>query len=403
MRLSKLRALRATLFLVLFSSLAAACKHSSSPDGIASGTPGEIKQKWSLKLGSRADGALALSDDGTIIAACQDGFVYAVDGKGALQWKLYVGPTHASPSLGPDGAVYIANDNGSVVAINRSGTERWKSVVYEGGTYGHNAGAIGSSFLFSPSRDGLKAVNLSDGKVEWTTYLGTEQWGAVTLLNDGTILFGGHGRLNAVNDRGDHLWEYPPLTAEATHRNGGYPPPGPFPVVSGITPGPNHILYMGMGHDELAAVGLDGALRWKLDSRGNNLNTAAPLISADNTIYFAHSDGHLYAFDSLGTRKWDLNTMGQIAATPILASDGAIFLIANHYLYAVSPAGKVLAQTDLGSTITSAPTIASDGTVYVLNELGVLAAYTGGHGGLMDSPWPKFQGDLANSGNEHSH
>jgi outer membrane protein assembly factor BamB len=76
--------------------------------------------------------------------------------------------------------------------------------------------------------------------------------------------------------------------------------------------------------------------------------------------------------------------------------------MANHYLYAVSPAGKVLAQADLGSTITSAPTIAADGTVYVLNELGLLAAYNGGHGGLMDSPWPKFQGDLANTGNERS-
>jgi outer membrane protein assembly factor BamB len=402
MRITKYQASHVAIFLALFASLLGACKHSTS-DGASSDSPAEIKKKWELKLGSRADGALALSDDGTIVAACQDGFVYAVDDKGALQWKFYIGATHASPAIGSDGAIYIANDSGSVFALNHSGSQRWKSLVYEGGTYGHNAGALASSFLFTPSRDGLKAVNLSDGRVEWTTYLGTEQWGAVTLLNDGTILYGGHGRLNAVNTRGERLWEYPALTEEATKRNGGYPPPGPFPVVSGITPGPDHILYMGMGHNELAAVGQDGALRWKLDSRGENLNTASPLIAADGTIYFAHSDGHLYAFDSLGARKWDLNTMGAIAATPILASDGTIFLIANHYLYAVSPAGKVLAQTDLGSTITSAPTIASDGTVYVLNELGVLAAYGGGHGGLMDSPWPKFQADPANSGVEHSH
>jgi outer membrane protein assembly factor BamB len=402
MLFQKRRAVPKTLLLVLLASLPVACKRRSSPGAIASDSRPEIKKKWETKLGSRADGALALSDDGTIIAACQDGFVYAVDDKGVPQWKVYIGPTHASPSIGPDGAIYIANDNGSVVALNRSGSERWKSLVYEGGTYGHNAGALSSSLLFSPSRDGLKAVNLSDGKVEWTTYLGTEQWGAVTLLNDDTVLFGGHGRLSAVSTRGDRLWEYPPLTAEASKQNGGYPPPGPFPVVSGITPGPDHVLYMGMGRNELAAVGQDGALRWKFDSRGSQLNTAAPLIAADGTIYFAHSDGHLYAFDPLGTRKWDLDTMGAIAATPILASDGTIFLMANRYLYAVSPAGKVLAQAELGSTISSAPTIASDGTVYVLNELGVLAAYTGGHGALMDSPWPKFQGDVANTGAEHS-
>ena len=249
--------------LALAASLTA-CKHSSPSDGIASDSRAEIKKKWEFKLGSRADGALALSDDGAIIAACQDGFVYAVDNSGALAWKFYIGPTHASPSIGPDGAIYIANDNGSVFALNPSGSKRWQSVVYQGNTYGHNAAAIGASVLYTPSRDGLKAVNLSDGKLEWTTNLGTEQWGAVTLLTDGTVLYGGHGRLHAINTHGDSLWQYPPLMADATQRNGGYPPPGPFFVASGITPGPNHVLYMGMGQNTLAAVGQDGALRQML-------------------------------------------------------------------------------------------------------------------------------------------
>jgi hypothetical protein len=28
--------------------------------------------------------------------------------------------------------------------------------------------------------------------------------------------------------------------------------------------------------------------------------------------------------------------------------------------------------------------------------------YTGGHGGRMNSPWPKYQADLANTGVAHS-
>jgi len=401
MRVPKFQAFCLSLSAAICAASLIACKNSSSPDPneVAMGQRAAIKKKWEFNLGSRADGALALSDDGTIIAACQDGFVYAVDSNGKLQWKTYIGATHASPSIGPDGAIYIANDNGSVIALNRSGSQRWKSVVYEGNTYGHNAGAIGSSFLFAPSRGGLVAVNLSDGKVEWSTNLGTEQWGAVTLLADGAVLFGGHGRLNAIGTHGDALWQYPPLTDDATRRNGGFPPPGNFAVASGVTPGPDHILFMGVGWNELAAVGMDGALRWKLDSRGANLNTASPVVASDGTIYFAHADGHLYALDSLGNKKWNLDTAGAISVTPLLASDGTIFLMANRYLYAVTPAGKVIAQADVGG-VTSPPTIASDGTVYLANASGMLAAYEGGHGGLMDSTWPKFQGDLGNSGVE---
>lgn len=398
----KFRALHLSLTVALCAASLVGCKRSpdsSSPS--LNGSP-QIKKKWELALGSPSESALALSQDGPLIAACEDGFVYAVDSNGKLQWKTYVGPTHASPSIGPDGTIYIANDNGSVYALNRSGSKRWQSIVYEGNTYGHNAAAIGSSFLFTPSRDGLKAVNLSDGKVEWSTHLGTEQWGAVTLTADGMILFGGHGRLNAVDSHGNDLWQYPVLTEEALQRNSGFPPPGSFPVVSGITPGPDHTLFMGMGRDELAAVGLDGTLRWKVDIRGTTLNKAAPLVASDDTIYFAYSGGQLYALDSQGTKKWDLDLHGTISATPLLAGDGTIFLIANRNLYAVSPSGKVLAQVDVWGAASS-PTISPDGTIYILNSWGTLAAYAGGHGGLMDSPWPKFQGDLANSGNERSH
>jgi len=388
----------ASLAMVIGSAaFLAGCKPSSSADA-ASGKSSSFKKKWEFTLGSRSQGALALSDDGTLIAACDDGFVYALDSNGKLRWKTYIGPTAATPSIGSDGAIYIANNNGSVVALNRSGSQRWRSVVYNGNTYGHNAAAIGNSFLFTPSRDGLKAVSLSDGRVEWSTGLGTEQWGAVTLLPDGTVLFGGHGRLNAVDSQGNQLWQYPPLSDEALKRNGGYPPPGEFPVVSGITPGPNRLLLVGMGRDHLSAVGQDATLHWDFKSRGNSLNTASPLVASDGTIYFAHADGHLYAFDSSGSQKWSLDLNGYDASTPMLAADGTIFVLGARNLYAVSPAGKILAQVDVGNTVTSSPSIAPDGTIYVANEAGLLSAYEGGHGALMDSPWPKFQGDLANSG-----
>lgn len=373
------------------------CKPSAQSTSNSEKTS-SLEKKWELPLGGRVEGSLALSDDGTIIAAGQDGFVYAVDSSGKLQWKTYIGPTLASPSIGPDGAIYIANNNGSVFALNRSGTKRWTSVVYPGNTYGHNAAAIGDTFLYTPSRDGVKALSLSDGRVEWSAGIGTSQWGAVTLLADGNLVFGSRGRLLAVNNHGEAQWQYPALSPEATARNGGLPPPGSFFVSTGVTPGPDRLLLVGEGRDHLSAIGQDSSLRWEFKSKGNNMNTASPVIASDGTIYFAHADYHLYAFDSFGSKKWDVDLHDYDPSTPVLASDGTIFVAGGRNLYAVSPAGKVIAKASVGGSVVSSPTLAPDGTIFLVTDTGVLLAYAGGHGGLMDSPWPKFQADLANTG-----
>ena len=82
----------------------------------------------------------------------------------------------------------------------------------------------------------------------------------------------------------------------------------------------------------------------------------------------------------------------------MLAADGTIFVAGGRDLYAVSPFGKVIAKVHVGGSVISSPTLAPDGTIFLVTDTGVLFAYSGGHGGLMDSPWPKFQADLANSG-----
>jgi len=377
--------------------LVGGCKPSAKSTS-TTGKTTSFEKKWELPLGGRVEGSLALSDDGNIIVAGQDGFVYAVDSSGKLQWKTYIGPTLASPAIGPDGAIYIPNNEGSVFALNRSGSRRWVSVVYPGTTYGHNAGAIGDGFLYTPSRDGVKALSFSDGRVEWSAGGGSNQWGAVTLLMDGTILFGARGRLFAANSHGDTLWQFPPLTSEATARNGGFPPPGNFMISSGITPGPDHQLLLGEGRDHLSSIGQDAALRWDFKSPGASLNTSSPVIASDGTIYYSHSDRHLYAFDSFGSQKWALELHDYNPSTPVLAADGTIFVIAGRNLIAVSPAGKILGKAELGASAIASPTLAPDGTIFLVTDTGILSAYAGGHGGLMDSPWPKFQADLANSG-----
>ena len=181
-----------------------ASKISPSP-GISA-----IEKKWEFTAGGKIFGALAMADDGTLYAAAEDGFVYALNGSGNLQWKTYIGPTRSAPSVGPDGAIYIANSNGRVLALNHSGTVRWTADVYQGNTWGENGSAIGRDYLYIPARGSLCAVRLSNGQVDWQSPWGGEQWGAVTLLPDGTTLSPGRGRLNGIDSRGEIAWQYPP-------------------------------------------------------------------------------------------------------------------------------------------------------------------------------------------------
>jgi outer membrane protein assembly factor BamB len=377
-------------------------KPSASKSVPSAGVP-TIEKKWEFTAGGKIFGALATADDGTLYAAAEDGFVYALDGSGTQQWKTYVGPTRSAPAVGSDGAIYIANNNGRVMALNHSGTVRWTAEVYQGNTWGENGSAVGRDYLYVPARGNLCAVRLSNGQVDWQSRWGGEQWGAVTLLPDGTTLSPGRGRLNGIDSRGEIVWQYPALTEEAIRNNGGYPPPGAFFVNTGIAVDSNRTLYAGIGREKLVAMAPDGTPKWELKIPGGyELNRATPVISADSTIFFAGADAKLYAVDSFGTTKWSLALDGPIPATPALAQDGTIFVMHGRFLSAVSPDGKILSQVIIGSGAQSSPTLAPDGTVYVATYDAKVIAYTGGHGGLMNSPWPKYQADLANTGAAHS-
>lgn len=370
--------------------------------GSATGGVAALSQKWTVQLGGRVDHGLALSDDGSIVAASLDGFVYSIAPDGSLQWKTFIGTTGALPTIGPDGAIYIINDSGAVFAFNRSGSQRWKSVVYEGNTWGRNGGALSNSFFLVPARNGLKALSLSDGRLEWSADFGAEQTGGVTLLADGTVLFGGRGRLHAVDSRGNLLWEYPSVSTDDVSRNSGLTPPGNFHATSGIVLGPERQLFVGTGLGRLVALGLDRQIHWEFKPETSGIyssNSTSPVVSADQTVYFYEADSNLYAFDAFGTKKWSLQ-LNFTGATPLLAADGTLFVTASNQLVAVSPEGKVIAQGKLSaSACSSSPTLAPDGTVYVVDNMGQLAAFAGGHGGLMDSAWPKLQADPGNTGN----
>ena len=365
-----------------------------------------IQQKWQFTGAGVITAALALNIDGTVYAASEDGNVYAIDSSGNLQWKFNAGPVTTAPALGVDGTIYVTNGDQRIFAINPTGTQQWAN---GGGPYadkqmGWIAAALDQTHLYTPSRGQMRAIRLIDGTFDWPTGIGLQRGGSVSILPDGLVVYPGYGRLDAADATGRTQWEYPvmnpPLNTDmiASRRI----PIGNFVLESAMAVGDDSTIYACIVDSRLVAVTADGRFKWEFKTKTSSRNRAAPVIAVDGTIYFASGDGTLYALNADGTQKWALETAGgSISVTPILAEDGTIYIVNATALIAVSPDGKILAKSPVDGSVESSPTIAPDGTIYVAWHSGKISAFAGGHGGLMNSSWPKFQATLANSGRSH--
>ncbi len=378
----------------------------AAPQLAASSRSQTIPMKWEFTASGPISASLALADDGTVYAATEDGFLYAVDASGKQQWKFNAGPMVASPVLGADGTIYVTNEDQLIFAVSHAGAERW---VNGGGPYaakdmGSITAAIDQSRLYTPWRGPLRAIRLADGRFDWPTGYGFQHGGSVAMLPDAIVVYSGVGRMDAADSTGRTQWEYPvmnpPVTVDMITKTGGRIPSGNFWLDSAMAIADDSTIYVCATDSRLVAInGADGHFKWEFKTKTHVANHASPVIAADGTIYFASGDGTLYALLSDGTQKWALDLAGgAISAAPILAEDETIYVVTPTGLVAASPEGKLLAQSSAGAGGDSSPTLGADGTIYVASRAGKITAFSGTHGGLQNSAWPKFQAGPANSG-----
>jgi outer membrane protein assembly factor BamB len=364
-----------------------------------------LPEKWQFTATGAITGALALDNDGMLYAAGEDGILYAVDASGNLKWKFDAGRMTTAPAIGANGTIYVSNDQERILAINPTGTQQW---AQGGGPFadkqpGWKAAAIDQNHLYTPWRGSIRAIRLDGGTFDWTTTgIGFERGGSVSILPNGLIVYPGNGRTDAADSTGRTQWEYPvmnpPLSVDMITRTAGRIPPGNFWLESGIAVALDGTLYVCATGSRLVALAPDGTYKWEFKPKVYSINKATPVISADRTIYFSSGDGTLYALNPDGTQKWATDTGAPIGATPMLTADETIYVVNGTGLVAVSPEGKILERAAIAGSLESSPTLAPDGTVYVTSREGKIVAFAGTHGALMNSPWPKFQADLANTG-----
>ena len=249
------------------------------------------------------------------------------------------------------------------------------------------------------------------------------------LAQDGTICFGSWDKnFYALKPDGSKRWQFP---------TGG-------PVVSSPAIDTSGTIYCGSHDRKLYALTPTGEKQWEFETRGAIL--ASPALDWDGNIFLTSVDGFLYALNRDGRLRWKLHTGSISESSPVIGSDGKIYVGANRYLWAITSDGRK--KWDRGvDDIDASPAIAADGTVYFIFRGGQLMAYNqdeslgerwwkwtyylypGGYASpsigpkgsiylpglvtnftncfvavkgeapLAKTPWPKFRGNLRNTGN----
>ena len=201
----------------------------------------------------------------------------------------------------------------------------------------------------------------NNGNILWKFYVNHSACfqDSVAIDSDGTIYVKGD-KLYAVNPNGTFKWEF-----NADMRT------GPSVDANG------HIYFVANIAGNYTATVLycldkDGNLLWNYTV--NNIVETSITI-ANNTLYFGTFEGNLYAMNLDGSVKWIFNDglddpACRIYGTPAVGNDGTIYFPAyDYYFFAVYPNGEQKWSTSLYSTCDTTPVIGSNGLIYVAADV----------------------------------
>jgi outer membrane protein assembly factor BamB len=300
---------------------------------------------------------------------------------GTRVWDVLTGgPVFSSPALGPDGTIYVGSSDGKLWAVNTNGTTNWTFLIGPQVTASPAIGADGTIYIgsISPSNR-LYAVN-TNGLKKWEFATGGPLTTTPAITIEGAILFTSQdGKLRALNPDGSLSWEF---------SMGTQYPSSPAIAADGT-------IYVGSGHNdpvllynvgELHAIYPDGTPKWTFDARGP---FSTPAIGAAGIVYVASSDneGKVYAFDRQGHKLWELKTGASIGNSPVIATDGTIYVAnRNQILWAINPNGTQKWTYNAGASQNSTVALSADGTLYIGSGNGNLYALNPSGGQIWAFP-----------------
>jgi outer membrane protein assembly factor BamB len=363
--------------------------------------------KWKQTLPEAVTISPVIGHDGSIYFATGNGAIYALDRFGGMRWAYRPdgSGTASGLMLDEDNNLYFSN-TAKVFSLTASGKKRWETECppVNPSRFFQQA-ALGQGVVYTTCGENFSALNATDGRELWKLPIG--QWNAMpVVLRNGAIILSHDWSLAAVDTDGNPLWKFPPPNYVPRPSRPGLVTDQML-FSSPIAVGSDETLYVGSGDGEFSAFSSEGELKWTYNGgplRGITFS-ASPVIASDNTILALSTQATIYAFTPDGALSWSVHVGDPIKTifqpsqpAPVLGSDGTIYILVARKLVALSLAGKQVWELPLSADSLVTPMLAMDGTLYVATSDGVLYAVRTASKGLMNSSWPKYQHDLANSG-----
>ena len=156
---------------------------------------------WTFETGDAIESSPAIDEDGTIYVGSHDGYLYAINKNGELEWKTKLGTPKqkehyghnisisSSPAVGLDGTIYIASHDQYLHAVSSQGEEKWKFPI--GFSFDGWASPVigddGTIYITSNEpKAGLYVIN-PDGTEKWHFSSEANMFNSPSIGKDGTI------------------------------------------------------------------------------------------------------------------------------------------------------------------------------------------------------------------------
>lgn len=272
---------------------------------------------WTLALGDRAYSTPCVADDGAVFLGSDAKKFMAVSPEGKVRWTLDTeSDADTAAAIAPDGSVVFSAGT-TVYDVTPGGLVKWRFSARRKIFTAPAIDALGR--IFVGSQDHHAYALSSDGRLLWSTDLGSDVDGTPAIGDDGAAFFGTDGgeivRLEGGDGRA--VWR---------KRVGGY-------VRGALSVSRNGDVLAGVYGPAPRLVRLqphDGALVAEVRIPGTGSPDfgvhGGPTEDSAGTLLFGGQDDNLYAVDPDGNVLWRFTTGGDVDAPVTLLTDGTVIV-----------------------------------------------------------------------------